>query len=89
MSEDILASVGSSKRFECRVIGYPIPRITWLKDDVNIGRSDRFKFDYSVDGIVTMEIENVTYADVGSYQCLAVNSEGWASTTAHLKVKGN
>jgi hypothetical protein len=36
-----------------------------------------------------MEIENVTYADVGSYQCLAVNSEGWASTTAHLKVKGN
>ncbi|XP_052080681.1 uncharacterized protein MAL13P1.304-like [Mytilus californianus] len=35
-----------------------------------------------------MEIENVTYADVGSYQCLAVNSEGWASTTALLKVKG-
>ncbi|CAC5368034.1 unnamed protein product [Mytilus coruscus] len=88
MPEDTLASLGSSKRFECRVIGYPTPRITWLKDDMNITKSDRYKFDYSVDGYVTMEIENVTYADVGSYQCLAVNSEGWASTTALLKVKG-
>ncbi|XP_071150199.1 uncharacterized protein [Mytilus edulis] len=88
MPEDTLASFGSSKRFECRVIGYPTPRITWLKDDMNITKSDRYKFEFSVDGYVTMEIENVTYADVGSYQCLAVNSEGWASTTALLKVKG-
>lgn len=89
MPETTRASFGGCKRFECRVIGYPRPSITWWKDGRDITTDNRYEFDYSVDGIITMIIEKVAQKDQGCYQCRAENSEGWAATAAYLHVRGN
>lgn len=88
MPEKTRAALGGCQRFECRVIGYPRPTIQWFKDGRNITKDDRYEFDYSIDGIITMVICNVTEKDQGVYSCRAENSEGWAATAAFLNVRG-
>ncbi|XP_061165078.1 muscle M-line assembly protein unc-89-like [Saccostrea echinata] len=87
MPEKTRAALGGCQRFECRVIGYPRPTIQWFKDGRNITRDDRYEFDYSIEGIITMVISNVTEKDQGVYSCRAENSEGWAATAAYLNVR--
>ena len=81
-------AVGSCKRLECRVIGFPRPSIRWYKNGENITSHRRYKFDYSRDGYIVLIIENISQKDQGVYQCRADNSEGMASTSAKLHVKG-
>lgn len=88
MPEKTRAALGGCQRFECRVIGYPRPTIQWFKDGRDITNDDRYEFDYSIDGIITMVICNVTEKDQGVYSCRAENSEGWAATAAFLNVRG-
>ena len=88
MPEKTRATLGGCQRFECRVIGYPRPTIQWFKDGRDITNDNRYEFDYSVDGIITMVICNVTEKDQGVYSCRAENSEGWAATAAFLNVRG-
>lgn len=88
MPEKTRAALGGCQRFECRVIGYPRPTIQWFKNGRNITNDDRYEFDYSIDGIITMVICNVTEKDQGVYSCRAENSEGWAATAAFLNVRG-
>lgn len=88
MPEKTRAALGGCQRFECRVIGYPRPTIQWFKDGRNITNDERYEFDYSIDGIITMVICNVTEKDQGVYSCRAENSEGWAATAAFLNVRG-
>nr|XP_022325334.1 titin-like isoform X5 [Crassostrea virginica] len=87
MPEKTRATLGGCQRFECRVIGYPRPTIQWFKDGRDITNDNRYEFDYSVDGIITMVICNVTEKDQGVYSCRAENSEGWAATAAFLNVR--
>lgn len=87
MPEKTRAAMGGCQRFECRVIGYPRPTIQWFKDGRNITNDERYEFDYSIDGIITMVICNVTEKDQGVYSCRAENSEGWAATAAFLNVR--
>ena len=39
-------------------------------------------------GTITLMMKNVTPADEGFYVCRAENTEGYATTSAHLVVKG-
>ncbi|KAK3082965.1 hypothetical protein FSP39_010158 [Pinctada imbricata] len=87
MPEQTKAPLGGSKRFECRVVGFPRPTVQWFKDGRDITHDDRFEFDYSIDGVITMVIHNVTFKDQGVYSCRAENSEGWAATAAILNVR--
>jgi len=87
--EEVGAALGETQRFECQVIGYPTPSIRWFKDEVDITNNERYHVDYERDlGVITLVIRNVTLTDEGLYQCRAENSEGYATTTAYLVVKG-
>ena len=79
--------VGHTKRFECRVIGHPRPEIRWFKDGRDITHNDRYNFDHTYEGVISMVIEEVHLKDEGHYRCRAENSEGFASTSAYLIVK--
>ncbi|KAK3777500.1 hypothetical protein RRG08_008818 [Elysia crispata] len=74
--------------FHCAVLGDPPPTIRWVKDGQAIEGDPRFLFHYSEDGLVSMVIRDVTPADSGHYQCIAENSEGIATSSSHLIVKG-
>jgi len=89
MMEEVGATLGETQRFECQVIGFPTPTIRWYKDEVDITNNERYHVDYEQElGVITLVIRNVTLADEGLYQCRAENSEGYATTTAYLVVKG-
>ena len=82
------ASLGETQKFECKVIGYPIPKIKWYKDDLEISGDSRYDVDFDPNrGVVTLAIKNLTLADEGLYQCRAENSEGLASTMTYLAIK--
>jgi len=87
--EEVGAALGETQRFECQVIGFPTPSIRWFKDEVDITDNERYHVDYEQElGVITLVIRNVTLTDEGLYQCRAENSEGYATTTAYLVVKG-
>ena len=84
-----VALLGATQHFECQVIGYPLPFVTWYKDDVEITHNPRYKITFEEDhGVIVLVIRNVTANDEGSYLCRAENSEGVASTASYLVVKG-
>ena len=81
--------VGDTQRFECQVIGYPSPEVTWFKDDVDITKDPRYNIHLDqARGIIALTIQEVLPSDEGCYQCKAQNSEGYATTTAYLVVRG-
>ena len=87
-SEEV-AAVGDTQRFECQVVGFPSPSITWYKDEVDITQNPRYNIGYDSDrGVITLTIKEVLPSDEGCYQCRAQNSEGYATTTAYLVVRG-
>lgn len=87
--EELGAVHGETQRFECQVVGFPTPTITWYKDETEISDNIRYQIDYNEEqGTIALIIRNVTLADEGLYQCKAENSEGYATTTAYLVVKG-
>ena len=88
--EEVGAVLGQTQHFECQVIGFPTPTITWFKDEVDITGNIRYQIEYNKEqGTIMLVLKNVTLADEGLYQCRAQNSEGCATTTAYLVVKGN
>lgn len=87
--EEVDALLGETQRFECQVIGFPTPTIRWFKDEIDITHNMRYHIEYDKElGVITLVLRNVTLADEGLYQCRAENSEGFATTTAYLVVKG-
>ena len=73
--------------FQCRVIGKPIPDITWYFEDKPI-KSSKF-FQISEEDDVCMLIIAEAYAeDAGKYSCHANNEAGEAVTSAVLLVQG-
>lgn len=69
-----------------RVIGNPVPEITWLKDNRPLHSSDRIKQTYDGENI-QLQIDSAdSEIDTGDYKCVASNSFGRASHGARITV---
>ncbi|XP_074662672.1 uncharacterized protein LOC141915151 [Tubulanus polymorphus] len=86
MAESQEVHTGSFKKFECQVVAYPVPEISWYKDNIDITYDPRYKFAF-YNGVCSCLIEDITPRDQGLYKCEAVNSEGIAATSAYLLVR--
>lgn len=84
---DILANEGDTISFECSAVGKPMPSIKWLLNNVEIGESDRVRFQQSDDGRVALILKNVTNDDKGVYTVKARNDAGEVKCFSHLIVK--
>ncbi|XP_051918792.1 uncharacterized protein alpk3b [Hippocampus zosterae] len=81
-------SESSNVKFFCVVTGYPIPQLTWYKDDKQL---DRFcglpKYEIFRNGQThSLHIYNCTLEDAAIYQVSATNAKGIVSCSGVLEV---
>uniref|UniRef100_A0AC35UA75 Muscle M-line assembly protein unc-89 n=1 Tax=Rhabditophanes sp. KR3021 TaxID=114890 RepID=A0AC35UA75_9BILA len=84
----------SSAKMCLKVSGFPLPSITWYKDDVLLNQDERHTFYADDDGFFAMTIDPVKESDTGNpttifnllYSCRATNEYGQASTSAFFRV---
>ncbi|XP_062861384.1 titin homolog isoform X2 [Trichomycterus rosablanca] len=75
-------------KFTCVVTGYPIPELTWYKDDMELDRYCGLpKYEIHRNGKThTLHIYNCTMDDAAIYQASARNSKGIVSCSGVLEV---
>lgn len=66
---------------DCKVQGNPPPRITWLKDEVEIEITGRYQTAKHANGICELQIHCPNMKDSGTYTCMAENSSGMRKIT--------
>ncbi|XP_040898933.1 alpha-protein kinase 3 isoform X2 [Toxotes jaculatrix] len=75
-------------KFSCVVTGYPIPNVTWYKDDMQLDRYCGLpKYEIFRNGQNhSLHIYNCTVEDAAIYQASAINSKGIVSCSGVLEV---
>ncbi|OQV21525.1 Roundabout-like protein 2 [Hypsibius exemplaris] len=81
--QDITALADDNIVFECKVVGDPLPLVTWYKKDSRRSLADS-RFKIQDDG--GLRINRVGAVDEGTYVCQADNSMGSVSESATLTV---
>lgn len=71
---------------EAKVIGDPLPDITWLKNNEEIKENEQIKLMFE-DEIAALVIKNVDVEDEGEYTIMAKNDVGSVSETINLLIK--
>lgn len=66
---------------DCKVQGVPTPRITWMKDQVELDISGRYLSAKLPNGVWELQIHNPSMKDSGTYTCLAENACGIQKVT--------
>jgi Immunoglobulin I-set domain len=82
--QDVTALADDNVVFECKVVGDPLPTVTWHKKDSRKVMATDSRFQTQDDG--GLRINRVSVADEGAYFCQADNSMGSVSETAVLTV---
>merc|ERR1711997_794849 len=75
--------------FECRLVGEPVPDVSWFHNDKALSESsNRHKFSMQLDEklyhLCRLEITNVDSADAGCYRAVAKNPSGEGQATINL-----
>ncbi|KAK3576947.1 hypothetical protein CHS0354_017622 [Potamilus streckersoni] len=78
---------GTTVKFECKVLGFPIPTLTWYKNDEVIDNDNKIQIEGTEYGNYCITINDVTKRDEGTYKCRAANTEGSSTSTIYLGVK--
>ncbi|XP_023612300.1 myosin-binding protein C, cardiac-type [Myotis lucifugus] len=68
----------------CAVRGSPKPKISWLKNGLDLGGDARFRM-FSKQGVLTLEIRKPCPYDGGVYVCRATNLQGEAQCECRLE----
>ena len=83
---DITVADGEQATFKCKVMGIPLPEITWYMDTRQIRNTYEFHMEYTVEGHATLVINEVFPEDEGEYMMKAENEAGTSTTKAYLSV---
>jgi len=83
--EPVVCVEGDVAKFQCRIIGYPRPRIMWVLNGNTCVNGTRFKLTY--DGIYHLEVSRARLEDDGKLEVYARNIVGEASCSTTLTVK--
>ncbi|KAG1672005.1 Titin [Nymphon striatum] len=81
---------GEDAELECRLVGFPTPEITWMKNQKVLEESKKISVTTESDVHFYRQIlkmKNVTVKDSGVYEIVARNTEGCSTTFATLIVE--
>lgn len=87
---NVVVKVGNTAKLECSATGFPLPKISWLKDggtDFPAAQGKRMKI-MNISPDEPFFIVNVRLEDAGVYTCTAKNTAGFVSSNASLSVLG-
>ncbi|XP_022527837.2 immunoglobulin superfamily member 22 [Astyanax mexicanus] len=76
---------GNDCTMSCAFFGFPVPQVSWFKEDVSILDSPRY-WQSSTDGVCTLTIPTCTVKDSGEYTLLVENKLGKAKCKCSLVV---
>lgn len=71
-----------------RMSGYPVPQVTWLKDNMSIDSNLDYHTKVEEGGLCSLTIDETFTEDSACFTCRATNPLGFAETTALLTVRG-
>ncbi|KAJ2947976.1 hypothetical protein O0L34_g9768 [Tuta absoluta] len=80
--DDLVKVDGSEAVLKCRVFGAPKPHVKWLRDNVEVTGG---KYNITPEG--DLVIREVSFTDVGKYECYAKNKFGEKRAYGSLTVK--
>ncbi|XP_038047068.1 myosin light chain kinase, smooth muscle-like isoform X2 [Patiria miniata] len=83
--EDVYVMEHATAVLSCKVLCEPPPIVKWFRDE-DIINNERMQATYKEDGTCLLEIKDVTYKDIGEYECVAENKTGKASCRLYLDV---
>ena len=83
--EDVDILKGKQARFEVGIIGQPSPKVTWLKDGIQLRENAKVNFGLQ-NRVHSITVNNCDANDIGCYECVAINSKGRISCQAMLSV---
>ncbi|PIO61756.1 immunoglobulin I-set domain protein, partial [Teladorsagia circumcincta] len=83
---DAQVDEGSRFEFVARIEGEPEPKITWLKDGIDVKSNIDYRQDF-VNGVASLVIEETFIEDTATYTVRAENIGGVAESSATLTVK--
>uniref|UniRef100_A0A8C2XAB3 Leucine rich repeats and immunoglobulin like domains 1 n=1 Tax=Cyclopterus lumpus TaxID=8103 RepID=A0A8C2XAB3_CYCLU len=81
--EDRSVVIGDTVALQCKALGSPPPRITWLRNDLPLRPSDRHHF---TPGNQLLVIGSASLEDAGRYTCLMSNTLGTERAHSQLVV---
>ncbi|VDM52411.1 unnamed protein product, partial [Angiostrongylus costaricensis] len=84
---DARAVEGQPLQLECKVVGSPLPELTWHKDGAQIQPSDRVRMSMGPDGVAKLVIPQCCMDDEGIYRVIATNPSGTAHDKGTATVK--
>ncbi|VDO19075.1 unnamed protein product [Heligmosomoides polygyrus] len=85
ISEEVIE--GEQLKWTVRVTGDPLPKVTWLRDGIEIPNCEEVRIVDEGEGVHSLVIVRTEMADSGQFTCLAENVAGEARSTADLVVR--
>lgn len=82
LTDPVFVYKHSTMEVECRIVGGPLPMITWHKDSISLVDHRRF----TVRETGSLLIEDANDSDEGLYTCRGENSLGNTEQTTKLKL---
>lgn len=73
-------------RMRCHVVGEPLPRVRWLKNDKPLSEDQPDKYEVIGNGTKLL-IRKVDYADTGAYMCEATSIGGLTRDISSLVIQ--
>ncbi|XP_069964240.1 obscurin isoform X3 [Bactrocera oleae] len=71
---------------QCKVIGSPLPIISWIRDGEQLKPSEHIRLTSSPSGLLTLEIANIQPSDSGAYKVIISNLLGEISSLCAVAV---
>ncbi|XP_078252911.1 uncharacterized protein LOC144592253 [Rhinoraja longicauda] len=77
---------GQTANLHCKVVGYPLPNIKWLKNDSAVYQEPRKSTISRTEYGSRLRIVKLNKSDAGYYHCVASNGNGTVKATGQLNV---
>lgn len=84
--KNVTVMEGESVTLECHISGYPLPKVTWYREDYQIESSIDFQMSFQ-GGAARLLIREAFAEDSGRFTCSATNEAGTVSTSCYLAVQ--